>query len=286
MSITSYLSGRGFIFERRGKILFTNSPFNSGDKTPSFAVYDDVRFKCYSTGKAGNLITLMRHFNDNNPVPPLRCVEVKEKEAKSWGGKIPSKYLDVTTAEATEVHQYAKSRKLTTGYLPGVSYYMKEGKWERSTPGLLFPHEIDGVITGFKLRFISPINGQRFTTRGKLGFYLREQLFDSFHHPTFDIVEGEANALSLSLYYWSIQRPSIVGSTGSVTSIPKALPSKYASIKARLLVDFDGNEAKWQERISAYSRLNLEPIKIILPKGEDINSLWIRGEMGLIENLL
>ncbi len=285
MGIIEYLTSRGFSFIMKGRLPFTNSPFNPGDKTPSFAVYDNERFKCYSTGKAGNLITLMRHFNDTTKPPVSKPLCIKVKEAKDWKGKIPAQYLDVTTAEATQAYQYAKSRKLKS-YLPGVSFYFKEGKWERSVPGLIFPHQNNGIITGFKLRFVEPVHDQRFTTRGTLGFYIREQLFDSYHPPILDMVEGEANADSLAQYYWSIQRPSIVMSTGSVTSIPKSLPSKYNGIKARLLVDFDGDSDKWSERVEAYAKLNLEPVKIVLPKGEDINSLWMRDEVGLIDNLL
>jgi hypothetical protein len=66
----------------------------------------------------------------------------------------------------------------------------------------------------------------------------------------------------------------------------KELPEHLQNSKIKLIVDFDGNEKLYQERLRLYKDLGAEPIKLILPKGEDINSLFVKKQMYLIEHLL
>ena len=57
-------------------------------------------------------------------------------------------------------------------------------------------------------------------------------------------------------------------------------------MKIKLIIDYDGNETLYEERFKLYAHLNPEPIRLILAKGEDINSLYNLNKMYVIENLL
>lgn len=278
VSVVDYLSTRGFAFKRKGNKYFTNSPFNEQDRTGSFCVFPDGAYKCFSTGKVGNVITLMRHFGDSlsTPVPKV-WVAPKTYERKAWNG-VPKAFL----TDSEEVHAYARSRGITHGYESGCFYTKTEDGFDKHL-AILFPHKNGGVITGAKFRALSPIDGQRFSSSGKLGFYILSNIIESFEEPMFYLIEGEANANSLWEYFKLTGRSAVVASAGAVTSIPKELPTAYAG---KLLIDYDGSEEKYAERIKCYAHLGLQPVRIILPKGEDINSLWIKGELALIDSML
>ncbi len=64
------------------------------------------------------------------------------------------------------------------------------------------------------------------------------------------------------------------------------LLQEYRELKKKLIIDYDGNEELYQQRLKLYEGLGAEPIKLILPKGEDINSLYCKKQMWLIEHML
>lgn len=288
-SCYDYLVSKGFRFKRSGGKDFTNSPFNSNDRTPSFVIFPDGRWKCFSTGKAGNITTLMRFFGDSkDSLSSVKAIWVppQPREIKPWKG-IPAKFLDVTPEERQAVEEYAKSRCITHHYHPGVTYYQQNGKFIKTPPAIMLPHQdINGNICGAKFRFIEAIAGQRFTSRGKLGFFVLEHLVESYETPEIWLIEGELNAISLYDYFVTINKPAIIMSAGGVGVVPSQLPTKYSQLKGNVLIDFDGSEEKYQERLELYKHLNLLPVKLILPKGEDINSLTVKGQINLIENCI
>lgn len=282
VSIVDYLSKKGFVFHRRGNKWFTNSPFTT-DKTPSFCVFEDGAFKDFSTGKAGNVITLAKFFGDDlrklsdiekKWVPPVKI------EKYPWNG-IPRRYLDIESKEKEEVLKYASGRGITRGFEPGC-FFTKDGTEFVKHLALIFPHQNNGIITGCKFRAIKS-SPRRFSVGGVLGFYVLENNIPSFEEPVYYLIEGEANANSMWEHLISIGKPGVVASAGSVTSIPKKIETSY---RKKLLVDFDGDEDKYQSRIGFYKHLDVEPVKLMLPKGEDINSLYCSNQLSIINTFL
>jgi hypothetical protein len=149
-----------------------------------------------------------------------------------------------------------------------------------------------GKITGVKFRRIDGVDKYRdvgrYSARGKMGFFILENIStESFGEPTLYVVEGEINAITLWQYCQETDRNAVIISFGGVTSLPDKLPPRYDYIKdRRLIIDFDGDDELFSKRICLYSKYNLKPIKLWLDKGEDINSLYLDGEIKLIERLL
>lgn len=286
-----YLQMKGYKIERRGNKWFTNSPFRN-ERTPSFCIFPDnawVDFGWNGSGpKSGNVITLAKHFGDD-----LRDFRNKSfawkppaiLTRKAWNG-MKEKFIDLSTEERNKVMAYAESRGIVRGYANGCFFTKTDTGFDRHL-AILFPHQdSNGTITGAKFRALEQINGQRFSSSGQLGFYVLENIKDSFEEPVFYLIEGEANANSLWEHCRNIGKSCVVASAGGVTSVPKELPHKYAHLKGKIMIDFDDSESSYQERLSKYVHLGLEPVKLILPKGQDLNSLYCSNDIKLINHLL
>jgi len=172
--------------------------------------------------------------------------------------------------------------------MPGVffTYDDATGNWKRN-PAMMFIHKDESMrITGAKFRKITN-DGSRFSARGKLGFYILEtECSESFYKKTVFLVESETSANSLWEFLKRKNRPAIVISTGGVSLVPDELPKAYKDLPKKLIIDYDGNETLYNDRLKLYSHLGAKPIKLILPKGEDINSLFNLNKIDLIEYLL
>lgn len=282
-SAKALLESLGHTFIKDGRCWFTNSPLNPDDKDPSFAIFPDGGWYCFSTRKGGspetsgsveNLARLL-----HVPLPELpEWKPVESNGQKPWT-EVPNHYIDVTEDQERQIRGYAESRGVLNGYTPGV-YFTKD---KEPRPSMLFLHGDGVTITGGNFRDID-VNARRYTMRGKLGFYILENVLDN--DPHLYLIEGEINANSFWEYCKLTGRSAIVLSAGSVSRIPAKLPEKFMSLKGSLLIDYDGNETKWEQRIKSYSHLKLNPVKLCLPKNRDLNSLWIEGKMNLIENLI
>lgn len=284
LTVYDYLISKGYTWVKKGHIYFTNSPFNPKDRTPSMALMPSGVFKDYSTGKSGNVYTLLRHFGDKNVTINNTWVPPPPKITKPWRG-IPDRYLNISQEETDRVIAYANSRRITDRFLCGATFFMKEGSYHQSPPAIIFPHvDENSVITGAKFRYIEGSN--RFTCRGVLGFYILENIIDSFEQSAFYLVESESSANSLWSYFKDINKPCVVASAGSVTSIPKKIPKKFNNLTGYLIIDFDGSEEKYKERLKLFEHLELSPIRLVLPKGEDINSLYIKNQIQWIETIV
>lgn len=273
-SLAQYLSSRGFkvIPFKSGDICYRlKSPWNPEEKTPSAYIYASGVLKCYATGKSGNILTFRKMFGgsfslsqDWTPPPP--------KPKKPFPGHIPSYLLDLTEEEKKQVTTYAASRCMFEGYLCGATKF--DGV---RTLCVVFPHEDQGAVVGAKFRSITATK-DKMRMRGVPGLYVL-----SSGTPTFvALIEGEANANSLWEYYRSVGIGAIVVSSGGVSNIPQKLPF---NLPVKVFLDYDGDDARYSERIQKWSHLG-KAIKIRLPKGEDINSLWCKGKIGLVEKLL
>lgn len=281
-SVKALLESLGHTFEKDGRCWFTNSPLNPDDKDPSFAIFPDGGWYCFSTRKggspdgAGSVETLSKLLHVTIPDIP-EWVPQQSEGQKPWS-EIPANYLDVTIEQEQAIRGYAKSRGVYNGYTPAV-YYTKEFV---PKPSMMFLHGDGETITGGNFRAIDP-NDRRYTMRGKLGFYILENIIET---PHLYLVEGEINANSLWEYCKETQRSAVILSAGSVSRIPNFLPVKYQSLQGSLLIDYDGSDYKWKQRVKAYSHLKLNPIKLRLFKNQDINTLWCQNRLHLIENLI
>lgn len=290
--------------EKSGRKWFCSSPF-SRDTNWSFVIYPNNTFYCWSTGRGGDIIKLvqllegldfhgaMKHLSESNyDKYELNYTKYKEDE-NFWKDFDYKKYLTHDEGEKAAIVSYGVSRSIVSGYDCGV-YFTRDfstGTWVRH-PSLMFRHEDkDGNIVGAKFRQIprddNTYNGPRFSHRGKPGFYvLRSETDETFRRVEGWLCESETSTNSLWSYFKDNSRPANVVCCGGVSSSPKELPLCLQNKEVRLVIDYDGNEELYQHRLKLYEHLDVKPVKIILPKGEDINSLYHKGEMWKIENLL
>ena len=306
VSIKDYLEKRGFVTKKTGTRYLTRSPFNR-DRDPSFVIYPNNSFFDWSSGRHGDIITLVReleHCSFNKALEHLKDETYGRIEQKDWEEeeKKPfdlERFITHRPSEIRAIRDYAKSRGITEGYENGIFFTLDNredaGKtprgiktWERH-PSIGFIHRDKNLQTcGIKLREINPLAKPRFHARGKLGWYVLESdLPVDFRKETAYVVEGETNANSLAMHLRKNFLRAHILSPGAVSSsLGLELPEKFLKLSKKLIIDYDGNEKLYKERLKLYEHLNAEPIKLILPKGEDINSLYMAGKMYLIEHLL
>lgn len=304
LSIQDYLEKRGIRVEKSGRKWFCSSPF-SRDTNWSFAIYPNNTFYCWSTGRGGDIIKLVQLLEgvdfmgalqhlDSNSYQRYQPDYKKYKENDDfWKDFDYTKYLTHDENEKAAIISYGASRSIHSGYHCGV-YFTRDfesGTWVRH-PSLMFLHEDkDGNIVGAKFRQIpnadGTYNGPRFSHRGRPGLYvLNTEVPDKYQKRVVFLAESETSSNSLWEFFKETQIPAYILSVGGVTSAPTGLPNRIQGLELRLVIDYDGDEELYQERIKLYEHLNVKPIKIILPKGEDINSLYHKGDMWKIENLL
>jgi hypothetical protein len=279
--ILEYLRLRGCTLIRDGGRYVTNSPIKAlsggNDRTPSFVVWSDGGWKDFSTGEYGDIYKLKHILNDPIDLTTLGTFQPGQgKKQSHWEGSIPPKYLDISSGERDEIMRYAASRRITRGFTPAV-YFTPE--YERRL-ALMFVHvDLDGEICGAKFRAAQGTHGRRFVMRGKPGFYILRTT-GIFMRPKLFLIESETSANSLWEYAQEKKWTAIIISMGGVENIPKKIPFSETKYK-RLLLDYDGDDELYQRRIAKYSHLGIQPLKLVLPKGEDINSLYCRNELKL-----
>jgi len=290
--IVEFLAQKGRTFTEKGRMSICSSPFSS-DSTPSFVVYTDQnRWHDFSTGFHGDAIELAQKLLDISFLESVRLLNGdempvwNEKEHTKKAKKRKPFHIDNYTTgydhEIKAIDEYARSRGITKNYMHGFFAKKEGGQWLRF-PSIMFPHYIKGKITGAKFRNIGDI-GDRFTARGQLGIY---ECYNILHegYSTY-VVEGEANANSLCEYFEYTKENAIVISFGGVSTITEDIPNEGGNLFPYIIIDFDGNEELYQERLKAYDVLKGIPIKMMLPKGEDLNSLWADGEIDIIKEML
>ncbi len=281
-SIADYLERAGISLIRKGNKCFCSSPFSS-DSNPSFAIYPSNTFFDWSTGRHGDIIDLVMNMEDINFVDA--CKKITDGDT----AKLPvieskvevntfhlAKWVNERECEIESIEQYAKLRGIETGFIPAKFYYIKE-YWERM-PSVGFVHtDYNGEVCGIKMRAIDPLYRDRFSARGKLKYYVLDNEFnttDAANSRVF-VVESESSANSLYMLLVAYDISGAVISFGGVANIPARLPFLYEGASSKfLIIDYDGNEELYKQRLQNYSKLNLTHINLRLPKGEDINSLY------------
>lgn len=298
-SIKDYIESMGIATRSNGSgRYFCSSPF-SKDTNWSFCIYPTNTYYDWSTGKGGDIIDLVRNLEGctfkeavNILMNNVRVPKVIEKPAEIAEPKKAFDYKKFITHKKDEIdaiNAYAASRSITDGYECGVFFTKDEesDNWVRN-PAIMFVHrDVNCEVCGVKFRKIKNDGKDRFSARGKQGFYILDVVgVSSFYEKVVYLVESETSANSLWEYFKKINKPAVVISMGGVASVPQELPKQYKDLKKFLIIDFDGNEKLYKERLSLYSHLDAEPIRLKLPKGEDINSLYNLNKIDLIEYLL
>lgn len=312
ISIVDFLESIGVPTRKQGNRYFASSPF-SRDSNWSFCIYPTNTYFDWSTGNSGDIVRLvMKLYNlsyqdaikylvNNNYEAYKPYNKHFEKEDKSQKDFKLEKYITKDESEIAKIGAYAKSRGITDGYVNGV--FFERSKYQERTeniskkqlawiriPALGFVH-VDKNLKpcGIKLRRIDN-QEPRFSARGNLGLHILgiQTVNQDLSQHVLNVVEGEANANSLWTWLKEMNVPSVVVSSGGVASsnLIQNLPTNLVNLSKRLIIDYDGSEELYQQRLALYKNLDAKPIRLILPKGEDINSLYSKGEMWKIENML
>jgi hypothetical protein len=201
-------------------------------------------------------------------------------------------YLTNNSDEIAEIAIYALSRNITKRYYSCKTYTRHRNKLIQKL-GVGFPHvDLHGEVVGLQIRLINPEPGQsRFRFRGTQGYYIsdinykrggKDEVVDVY------LVESETSANSLAMVLETSGKKACVISFGGVAHVPPQVPDVGAKVNnVYLIIDYDGDEEMFQRRLANFQHLEeAQPIKMELPKGEDINSLYSNGQISLIKKLL
>lgn len=285
ISISEYLEKRGFKLETRGRLKYCMSPF-SYERTPSFCVYENTNtFYDWSSGIGGDIIKLVSEMEGLSFVESLSFLSGEEFEPieRVSDDYVPeeytfdiNKYVKVKRNESKLIRRYAFNRSITDNYTESV-FYIKRGEELLRRPSMGFIHIDENMeICGIKMRDISPINGQRFSARGKQKFYYIKN-HNNIENNLF-VVESESSANSFLDILTILDVRATVVSFGSWNNVPKELPEFLAkSDRKKLIIDYDGNEEDYRLRLEKINHLDLENVEIKVNKGIDMNSMLVNG---------
>jgi hypothetical protein len=297
LSIADYLSSRGINFEPRGSKLYCKSPF-SYDNTPSFCLYPNNTFYDWANGFGGDIIKLVMEMEGLNFVEALNFLnngEFSSIDISSTLIQHPKEefklepFLKVTKEESVLIRSYALKRAIYQNFALS-RFIIKDGEDFVRRPSVGFLHVDENMeVCGIKMRDIAPYKGQRFSARGQQKFYLltNDRRDSSSIANECYIVESESSANSLLEFLSICRKKAYVVSFGSWSNVPKELPEILSSTKKKsIIIDYDGNEELYQERIAKFGHLDAKELKLELPKSEDINSLFISGKIYKYKQLL
>lgn len=292
ISIEDFLISNGYLLDRKGGRLYCQSPF-SYDRTPSFCVYPTNTFYDWANGFGGDIIKLVMELDgidfssavialisgDREVFKPSIAELYQEKDVDL------SKFFKVRKDEESDIINYAFSRSIFRNYKPSVFIVKDDNEFIRR-PSVGYVHVDENMEEcGIKMRDINPYKDRRFSARGSQKFYILKNT-DYYWDGRLYIVESESSANSLFEYLCIIKEPCVVVSFGSWNNIPKSLPDSINRHEKRsIIIDYDGNEELYRERIERFDHLNAKEIKLELPKGEDINSLFKSGKIHKYKNL-
>ncbi len=315
ISIIDYLNEIGIPTRREGNRAFCSSPF-SRDTNWSFCIYPSNTYFDFANGHGGNIVNLYSRINGVTTAEAFKALKESikyekykpnYKETKRAQAEIQQpfnyqKYVNTDPEECKQIKAYAASRGISEGFFCGVfferdteserlpSSELRRVQWVR-VPALGFLHvDKDNKPCGAKFRRIDK-KEPRFAARGHLAFYIlmgnHTELSGLKESVTY-VVESESSANSLYEFLKSTGTCHTIISFGGVSNVKtlEQLPNTIPLKNIKLIIDYDGNEELYQERLKLYEGLGAEPIKLILPKGEDINSLYCKNQMWLIEHML
>lgn len=295
--IEHYLNSIGVhISNGSGRKFFCLSPLTD-EKTPSFRVdRSSNRFVDYSSGKKGDVIDLhmalsgddfvrtVVYLSMKDIVPYATAIErkprkinnVEEFDVENFPG------FNMTDHEMFSAYKYADSRLI-------LRYCIKPIKvLERI--GIAFTHKwIYGGVSGFKVRFIDD-QQPKFYMLGNTGFCCFESGSVKDNTPLY-ICESETSSVSLFYFFLMNNFNAVVITAGGVYGVSSIksgyIPMNYSNLKdIRVIIDYDGDEEKYKERISQYEKFGGRDIRLVLNKGEDLNTLLVSGKIFDYKNVL
>lgn len=281
-SIIEYLEGKGNKGKKKGSQYYFFSPW--GERSRSLAVHPSRNvFFDFSTGEHGDIVDLVRNYEGCSFVDALSLlksgtiskteVEYSEEEEEAMPNviSVPSR-LSRDWLECKKVKEYANSRSIFRDYV--VAKYYKDSP----RAGLGFIHrDIYLRPTGIRIRSVED-GGLRWFMYGDTGFYIIRSSFvkkNGYNNDTITIIsESETSSNSLFEFLDAFDMNFIVFCIGGISTIPTQLPVEYEGLKNRhIVIDYDGSEEKYNQRIERFKHLNANAIKITTDKGEDINFL-------------
>jgi hypothetical protein len=289
-SILEILGRLNVKVERRGSVSFCRSPSNR-DSEASLVIYPTSNiFIDYSSGVKGDSIVLYRHFTGKSFVDAVdelcdmgvKTNPYKPKPVEEYSPPFfdITNYLSSDREAISNIDEYASKRKIKEKYIHCHMYGFN------TQPAIGFVHTNKyGTVCGLKMRSIQDY-GQRYIGVGRLMYYVLDNISDI---DTACIYFSESETSSNSLYSFLKENNvnCVVISGGGWSSTPIEPPIKYQCIKERyIIIDFDGSEELYQERLKRFNKNKYPSIKIPLKKGEDINSLYISGEIDNYKQLI
>lgn len=290
-SIEDYMSSRGFDIEKRGRLKYCKSPF-SADKTASFCIYPTNTFYDWSNGIGGDIVNLVSEMENCSTYEALHYIsegsyDYVERESKVEVKEVEfniKNFISLSDKEAAAVHRYAAGRCLLGGYIPSV-YFVYDKRFVRR-PSVGYVHTDEkGDVCGIKMRDIDPYNGRRFGARGKQMYYVLSN--DIKGDAPVYIVESESSALSLYQFFRILNMSVNIVSFGSWSNVPNKLPDMLEDNKnRRLIIDYDGNEELYLSKLEKFTHLGAQEIRLELEKGEDMNSLFIKGKLYMYKDAI
>jgi len=293
VSIPGLLSSMGMVESKSGSKSYFQSPFST-DRTASLCVYINTNsFYDWSNGFGGDgikLIMELERLSFNEAVEYILNGDISTIEKPDIVYEEPdidvSRFLKTNVDEDLIIRNYALSRGITRNYVSSVFIINSDGNFIRR-PSMGFIH-LDEEMNecGIKMRDIDPRAKIRFSARGKQKFYVMDNCNRSKDAMMF-IVESESSANSLFEFMCILKKNCVVVSFGSWSNVPREMPNYLNHIKdRRFIIDYDGNEELYLERISKFSHLDSKEIKLELDKGDDINSLFVSGKIYKYKNNL
>jgi len=301
-SIATFLETSGISIRQHGDRYWCSSPF-SNDSNWSFVVYPNNTFYDWANDIGGDIIDLVTRLENCSVSEAISYLLDKKlptfiPKTVTLKPKKPFKLENYLLTENTErVDAYAKSRGITE-YTAGKWMVQSNDTTFTEVPSLLFKHYDENLkLIGARFRTIENEREKlgrklkrmipRFNSRGELGWHILEnKVENSYKPPVLYVMESETSATSLYQYFKERKIPAVILCFGGVNNKLLPIPKRFEALDRYLIIDYDGDEVKFNSRIEKIGLENATPIRLILEKGEDINSLYCRGEMYKISYLL
>jgi len=295
MSIASFLSERGYVGKKMGKRWFFLSPI-SGESNPSLLVNADNTFYDFSSGKGGDIISLVQNMWGVGFLDALSILKQDlpyiPQAPKKREGEVEvvkrfnfERYLTDSRRDSMLIKHVMNARGIRNFYLDGKFWA------GHHVAGALFPHyDPSGELKGCKIRNVEGMGRKWHFDGDPKSAYVVDCTRPYSYLTTLYISESETSSNSLAEVLLEYGKSGVVVSFGGWNGIVEAIDdwSSYFSNfrRKKIIIDYDGSEDTFQERMRVYEGIEGEFVKMILPKGEDINSLYATKKHHIIKTFI
>lgn len=294
MSIASFLRQHGLTEKKMGKRSFFLSPI-SGESNPSLLVNADNTFYDFSSNVGGDIISLVRHMWGTDFIGALNLLSGKEIAPYSPPERKKVERLPRSFSIERYLCDDPTCNMLTKHYLNGrrIKRWYQYGHFYAGSMvgGALFPHyDTSGKLVGCKIRNSSTIGRKWHFDGSREGAYVIDCSRPYAFSTTLYISESETSSNSLAEVLMEYGKSGVVVSFGAWTGISSNVEkweSYFSNFDQRkIVIDYDGSEEKFRERIKLYEAVEGDYVKMLLPKGEDVNSLYAKGKGHVIRSFI